>query len=94
MDLDRLSEAMRDVKEKHLHLTLTRNVDARESTSRRKPQTLVTILVKALQKAPHRATVYVGSLHKSNSLIDQEGRSNLSKGYQQGRKTVRIAKHT
>ena len=79
---------------KHLHLTSTRNVDARKSTSRREPQTLVMILVKAPQKAPLRASVNVGSLHKSSSLIDLEGRLNLSKGYQQERKTVRIAKHT
>ena len=79
---------------KHLHLISTRTVDARELTSRREPQTLVKILVKALQKAPLRASVSVGSLHKSSSLIDLEGRLNLSTGYQQGRKTVRIAKHT
>ena len=47
--------------------------DALESKSR-EPQTLVMILVKALQKAPSRASVSVWSLHQSSSLIDQEGR--------------------
>ena len=78
---------------KHLYLISTRNVDALESKSR-EPQTLVKILVKALQKAPVRASESVGSLHKSSSLIGLEGRLNLSTGYQQGRKTVHIAKHT
>ena len=94
MDLDRLSEAMRDGIGKHLHLTLTRNVDARESTSRREPQTLVKILVKALQRASKRTSVNIGSLHQSETLIDLEEPYNLSKGYQQGRKSVCIAKHT
>ena len=75
-------------------MTQTSNVDARETTSRREPQTLVTILVKALQKAPQRISVNVGSLHQSESLIDLEGIYNLSTDYQQERKTVRIAKHT
>ena len=87
------SEFFRKKFKKHLHLTSTRNVDALESKSR-EPQTLVMILVKALQKAPSRVSVSVGSLHKSSSLIDLEGRLNLSTGYQQGRKTIRIAKHT
>jgi hypothetical protein len=56
------------------YLALMINVDAREWTSRREPQTLVMILVKALQKAPNRQSVNIGSLHKSSSLIHPEGR--------------------
>ena len=93
LDLDRLSEAMRDGNGKASAPDFDEKrgrTGIEESGAANTGQDTS----EALQKAPSRASVIVGRLHKSSSLIDQEGRSNLSNGYQQGRKTVRIAKHT
>ena len=64
---------------KHLHLTDEER--GRTGIEESGAANTVKILVKAPQKAPLHASVSVGSLHKSSSLIDLEGRSNLSTGY-------------
>ena len=77
MDLDRLSKAMR------VGIGKASAPDTDEERGRTEidessgPQTLVMILVKALQKAPQRISVNIGSLHQSKSLIDLEGIYNL-----------------
>jgi hypothetical protein len=94
MNLDRLSEAMRD------GIGKASAPDIEEERGRTRIDELSGAAntgqdtSESAAESTKTGKRKVDSLHKSSLLIDHEGKSTLSKGYQQDRKTFRIAKHT